>query len=205
MSSAAVRGAVGEVAFAAAISWAQAAWACSCGGFWEPTDADVIFQGEAVEVHVPLHLRFGPERIEGVGGIAWGLWFEVARNFDDDVRTVFRVERAWKGNPAQFVTVNTGSGMCCNCTVGAILEEGSEYVVYAAKDDGETRVGWCAGYVVAGKDLPRPEVTSLGAGTPPSKARRGFPMFWRHLLLPATIAVVVALPVLIWRRRSKRR
>jgi len=53
-------------------------------------------------VHVPLHLRFAPQTIEGVGGIAWGLWFEVAKNFDEDVRTVFRVDRAWKGQPARY-------------------------------------------------------------------------------------------------------
>jgi hypothetical protein len=71
--------------------------------------------------------------------------------------------------------------------------------------DGELKIGWCAGNAVAVNALPRAEVANLGASTPPSSGRRRFPMFWRHLLLPAAIAGPIALAAVIWRRRSKRR
>jgi hypothetical protein len=183
----------------------KAAWACSCGGFWERTDAHMIFQGEVVEVHLPLHLQVAPRRIEGVGGIAWGLWFSVSQALDDDVRTVFRVDKVWRGRLAQFVTVNTGSGLCCDCSLGKIFEKGREYVVYAPEQADEIFIGFCAGRADAVKDLSAAELAMLGASTPVSSGGRRFPMFWRHLLLPLALAAPIALAAIAWLRRSGKR
>jgi hypothetical protein len=196
--------AMSTLAFLGVTSYARFGVACSCGGTWDRTDADFIFQGEAIEVHEPLHLRFRPGRVDGVGGIARGLWFEASRALDSDVRTMFRVRKAWKGRPSQFVTVNTGSGLCCDCSVGNVFEEGKEYVVYAAQDDGQLSIGLCAGRAVPGTALPSTEGGNLSAGTPPSTGRRGFPMFWRHLLLPGTVALTIALALISWRLFKRR-
>jgi hypothetical protein len=182
----------------------KAAWACSCGGFWERMDAEMIFQGEVVEVHVPLHLQVAPRKLEGIGGIAWGLWFSVSQGFDDDVRTVFRVDKVWRGRLAQFVTVNTGSGLCCNCSLGKIFEKGHEYVVYAPKQADEIFIGFCGGRADAVKDMSPAELAMLGASTPVASGGRRVPMFWRHLLLPLALAAPIALAAIVWRRRSRK-
>lgn len=192
------------LAFSGMTAVSRFGWACSCGETWERMDADVIFQGRAIEVHQPMHLRFGPSRPRGAAGIPWGLLFEASRALDRDVRTVFRVRQAWKGGPPQFVTVNTGSGLCCDCSVGRMFEEGKEYVVYAAQYHGELNIGFCAGSALAGNRLPTADVDKLGAGTPPSSGRRGFPMLWRHLLLPGAMAVPILLAAMIWRRSTRR-
>jgi hypothetical protein len=194
------------LAFLGVTSWACCGWACSCGGTWERTDADVIFQGEAIEVHQPLHLRFKPSRVHGLARVPWGLWFEASRALDQDVRTVFCVSKAWKGSPSQFVTVNTGSGLCCDCSVGKIFEEGKQYVVYGAQYNGQLNIGLCGGSALPRSGLPRAEVEKLGRGTPPSSGRRprGLPMFWRHLLLPGAVALALRLAAIIWRRATHR-
>jgi hypothetical protein len=193
------------VAFVVALLSVHTAWACSCGGDWEKPDADVVFRGEVVEVHVPLHLQIHPERVEGVVGFAWALWFTISRPFDEDVRTVFHVTKAWKGAPSEYVTLNTGSGMCCNCTVGNIFKQGTEYVVYANEYQSELHIGWCGGAAVALEDLPPSEAADLGPGAPPASGGRGLPLLWRHLLLPAALGGPIALIAALWRWRSRRR
>ena len=192
------------LAFVATASFAETGKACSCGGTWTPADADVVFLGEAVEVHEPLHLKLGPGIYGGIAGIAWGLSFTVTRALRDEVRTVFRVKRAWKGAPSEFVTVNTGSGVCCDCSAGNVFDEGSDYIVYATQSDGELSVGLCGGYAVATVLLPPAELAKLGPGAPPSVGPAIFPMFWRHLLLPAAGAVPFALAGVIGWFLSKR-
>jgi hypothetical protein len=187
------------------ILWARIGSACSCGGTWEITDADMIFQGEAIEVHEPLHLKLGPRKAEGVARVVWGLWFAASRALDEDVRTVFRVRTVWKGRATQFVTVNTGSGLCCDCSVGKVFEEGKEYVVYAAQDDGQLHIGGCAGSAVPGTAASPTAVDSLGGVAPPPSGRRGLAMFWRHLLLPGTVVVPIALAIIIWLRSARHR
>jgi hypothetical protein len=179
--------------FAATISITKAGAACSCGGEWGPTDADTVFQGEAVEVHRPLHLRFRPEGGKTLARLVWGLWSRIARPFDSDVKTVFRVSRSWKGDPPEFVTINTGSGTCCECSVGTIFAEGGNYVVFAVKYGGELHVNSCAGMMVSGKALPAAEAAKLGVGTRPSKGSRSLPMTWRYLLFPGVLALPIVL------------
>ena len=191
------------LAFLGVALWARSGCACSCVGAWETSDADVIFQGEAIEVHEPLHLRLGPRRAEGVARVVWGLWFEASRALDEDVRTVFRVRNVWKGGASQFVTVNSGSGSCCDCSVGNVFKEGKEYVVYAAQYDGQLHIGWCAGSAVPATAASLTAVNNLGGVTPPSSGRRGLPMFWRHVLLPGTAAVPIALAIIIWLRSTR--
>jgi hypothetical protein len=181
------------LAFVATVSFAETGEACSCGGTWTRADADVVFQGEAVDVHEPLHLKLGSGTHGGLAGIAWGVSFTVTRAFGDEVRTVFHVKRAWKGAPSEFVTVNTGSGVCCDCSVGNVFDEGSDYIVYATRSDGELRVGFCGGDAVAPALMPPAELAKLGPGAPPSVGSTVFPMSWRHLLLPAAGAVPFAL------------
>lgn len=183
--------------FVGATAWGRFGWASSCGDVWLPSDADVIFQGQAIEVHDPLHLRFRRTGASRATGLACGLWLAAARSLDDDVRTVFRVSRGWRGTPSQFVTVNTGPWLR--------FEVGKEYVVYAAKDDGELYVGSCAGTALPGSALPADDAATLGIGTPPSRGGRGVPMFWRHLLLPSAVVMPILLTATIWAWLTRRR
>src|SRR6478609_7499688 len=121
-------------ALAGVLSYTPTIAACSCEGLWKRTDADLIFEGKAIEVHQPLHLRAIPKaRLEGIAEITWRMWFDTSGKFDHDVRTTFQVNRVWRGQVSRFVTVNTGSGTCCNCTVGKIFEEGKDYIVFAVQ------------------------------------------------------------------------
>jgi len=190
---------LGATTFSAKISKA-----CSCGDITNPLDVDVILQGEAVEVHRPLHLRFIP-RGRGLEREAWRLWYKVAREFDHDVRTVVKVNTVWKGRAPKFVTINTSEGWY---SYGAVFEEGRDYVVHATRCNGELRVFSCAGgRVFPGKALQAEYAAKLGSGTPPQSGARGFPEFWRHLLFPATLALPIALAGLIYsiaKSRQKR-
>ena len=210
MSASQARGATLRVgmcvlALVAAIFTAEIGRACSCADAGDRLDTDIIFQGEAVEVHRPLQVRFVPSRPGNLEGSVWRLWFTVAKAFDPDVRTVFEVKTAWRGDPPQYVAVNTGSGLCCSCTLGDIFKVGNDYVVFATKFDGKLIVDSCTGWSFAGTTLPPESATKLGLGAPPSRGARGLPMFWRHLLFPAAIALPIALAGLIQWRSSGRR
>jgi len=191
---------VSILAFSGFSLWARFGWACSCAGNWERSDADVIFQGQVVEVHEPMHLRFSRPR--GVTRIPWQLWFKASDALDPGVRTVFRVNKVWKGAASQLVTVSTGSGWCCDCSLGKIFDDGKDYVVYAVRRDGELRIGFCAGSALSGKALPSAEEAKLGHGTPPASGH-SFPMFWRHLLLPGALAAPLLLAAMIWQRSRR--
>lgn len=195
------------VALGGLLWFARVGWACSCGGLWEPKDADVIFRGTAVEVHQPLHLRIMPRSRRGVAGNAWAIWAVASKTFDADVRTVFRVEEAWKGEPAEYVSLNTGSGRCCDCSLGRRFTVGSDYVVYAVRWHGELLVDSCAGNVTDTSSASLLELASLGLGKgkAPSSGGRHVPMFWRHLLLPTAIALPILLTTIVWLLRAKRR
>ena len=194
-SDATLRVAIWVLALVATIFDAEIGKACSCGDITDPLDVDVILQGEAVEVHQPLHLRFIP-RGRGLEREAWRLWYSVATNFDSDVRTVVRVNTVWKGRAPKFVTINTGSGLC---SYGAVFQEGRDYVVHATRDNGELHLYSCAGgRVFSGKALEPEYAAKLGPGIPPQSGARGFPKFWRHLLFPATLALPIALAGLIY-------
>lgn len=193
------------LACVAGIAAAETGAACSCGDVADRMNADVIFQGEAVEVHRPLHLGIRPPSSGRIAPIIWRTWFVISRKFDPDVRTVFRVNEAWRGGPAQFVTVNTGSGICCDCSVGDIFTAGSSYVVYAVRYRGELLVEFCSGGVVPGKRLPPVDASLLGRSSPPSSGPRAFPMFWRHLSLPMTVVTAIVLMVSAVSWISKRR
>lgn len=201
-----LRAAIWVLALIATISRAKVGRACSCGGERDRLDTDVIFQGKAVEVHRPLYFRFVPFGAGKFERVVDELWFRTARAFDRDVRTVFKVNTAWRGDVPQYVAVNTGTGLCCSCTLGAIFKEGSDYVVFAKKFDGELIVDWCVGSSFAGTALPRESVATLGRGASPASGARSFPMFWRHLLLPGGTMLPIALAGLIqWRFSGRRR
>lgn len=158
------RVAAGIFAVFALISRTSAA--CSCGGDWTPAHADVVFEGQAVEVHEPMHLKFRPlSGPRAPATLAWGWWAAAKSAFDEDVVTVFRVRRSWKATVPEFVSVNTGSGLCCNCTFGPVFDEGVVYVVYAAKsEEREYVVVACAGTAVASSALPSsPDTCRIGA------------------------------------------
>jgi hypothetical protein len=180
------------------VSFPRTSLACSCGGTWTPVDADVIFRGTVVRVHDPVLRRLRPRGPHVITRVLWGLWYDAAKVFDSDVRTVFEVESAWKGHPAQFVTVNTGSGLCCNCTFGNLFMEREEYLLYATRDGGELGVGSCAGVVIVGKAAIDAEAVLLGPGVKPTPGPRGIPTSWRALLLPSAMATPFMLALLIW-------
>lgn len=194
------------VVVCASVSLPRTAAACSCGGEWTRADADVIFRGKVVEVHEPVRRRIRPRSrpTNPLVGVAWRMWFAASGTFDSDVRTVFEVETTWKGRPPQFVTINTGSGMCCDCSVGKIFEEGKEYLLYATRYRDELEISWCSGAVVVGKTAIDAEVATFGAGMKPTPGVRT-PMFWRTLLLPAALATPLIFGLLIWSWKTRRR
>jgi hypothetical protein len=196
-SGAILRVGMSALALVATTLSAEVGRACSCGDAIHPLDADVIFQGEAVEVHQPLHLRFVPRTEEELEMVAYELWFTAAREFDRDVRTVLRVNTAWKGRVPTYITIHTRFRS---------FEEGRDYVVHATMDGDELHVAGCTGGRVFPGKAPTPEyAANLGPGTRPSRGARGFPMFWRHLLLPATMALPIAFAGLIhWRFAGRR-
>ena len=168
-----------------------------------PDDAELIFGGEAIDVHVPLYRRHAPTtRVEGLARITWRLWFDALRWVDRDARTTFRVTRVWRGQVSQFVTVNHGAGVC---GLGASFEEGKEYFVYAAQTDGEPYVGSCGGIAFSEMALPSDELAKLGTSRAPSAGRAPLPLFWRDLLLPGAITLPLALAALIAAWHSKTR
>lgn len=185
------------VVLVGAISWAHPSRASSCAGDgpWERQDADAVFQGEVVEVHEPLQLQFRPSHANRVIVLAWQLWRDAAQPFDADVRTSFRVNKSWKGRPAQFVTV---------IAERRVFEEGDEYVVYAVNEGDDLYVVGCAGSALAGSELPPADIGLLGPSAPPTPGWK-VPMFWRHWLLPAPITALTLLVAVLWSRRSKRR
>jgi len=194
------------VALGTTLGVARVGWACSCGGTWEPKDADVIFRGQAVDVHQPLYLKTMPRRRSGVAGVAWGVWFLASKSLDEDVRTVFRVEESWRGNPAEYVSLNTGSGLCCNCSLGKWFTEGREYVVYAVRWNGELQVDSCAGRAVEVTPASLAELASLGMGMGKAPTTRSghVPLFWRHLLLPVALLGPILLATSLLLLRAKR-
>ncbi len=203
-TSGAQRFVLAALAFVAVTAFAHRGEACSCGGDWQRSDSDVIFRGKVVEVHRPLHLRFVPRRADRLGFVAWRIWYSLAKHFDADVRTVFQVDTAWRGSPSLFMTVNTGSGMCCNCSLGDVFVPGGEYIVYAMREtDGELSVAFGSGHAFLGKALPLEDIGELGPGIAPTRGGRGVPLVWRHLILPAALLGFVGLAVLgaQWRRR----
>lgn len=194
-------------AFLAASLYAQGGHACSCGDDWGRADAAVVLSGTAIEVHEPSHLRVGPTQ-GGLAGMFVGAWVKASMAFDPDVKTVLRVNQVWKGTVTQFVTVNTGSGLCCDCSLGKVFDEGNEYVVYADEGDGEIYVGLCGGQAVAKGALSRAELDTLSVGRPPPSGARTLPLYWRHLLVPFAITLPIALLAMLrwrWLRAQRRR
>jgi hypothetical protein len=189
----------------ATVSFPRTSVACSCSGEWTQADAEVIFRGKVVEVHEPMLLRLRPRGPYVITRMPWAAWFAASKKFDSDVRTVFEVETAWKGQPAQFVTVNTGSGLCCDCTFGNIFKEGQEYLLYATRHRGELGIGSCAGIALFGKTDIDAEAARLGPGMKPTPGARSMPMFWQSLLLPSAVAAPFMLGLLIWWARGVRK
>jgi hypothetical protein len=180
------------------LSCASTAWACSVGCACD--DVDVIFEGEVIDVHLPLHLRHIPTTtVKGIAGTTWRLWFETASMFDRDVRATFRVKQVWRGQASEFVTVHAGPWSALKP-----LEQGKDYLVYGVQTSDPLEIDSCTGTVSA-RALSTTERVKLGASGPPSPGSAPFPMFWRHLLLPAATAVPFALAALITVWHSKRR
>jgi len=195
------------VALGMILALARMGWACSCGGSWELKDAEVIFRGEVIEVHEPLHLQITPSSRHGFAATAWWAWASASRTFDEDVRTVFRVDEVWRGEPAEYVTVNTGSGLCCDCSLGRQFKVGHEYVVYAWRWNGELHIGGCAGraHDVSPASLAELASLGMGKGKPPASGGGYVPVFWRHLLLPLAFLGPILLTAIGWLRRAQRR
>lgn len=69
-----LRGGLVAGAFVAATFVSRASAACSCSGVWEKEDAEVVLQGEVIEVHEPLHLKV-PPLTNRVAVFAWFQWY----------------------------------------------------------------------------------------------------------------------------------
>lgn len=114
--------------------------ACSCAGVPELEErvkqADAAFVGTVVEVDVPLLLR------ESVVPLA-DTPLSFVYGLEPEVRTRFRVERRYAGPLGTHVLINSGDGLCCNCSPGNIFTPGERWLVFAHERDGELRITTC--------------------------------------------------------------
>lgn len=120
----------------------RTAQACSCAFLGDAVEqassADVVFVGVAIDVDEPWALRETSR--ESFGRLS----FMLADIKGDTVRTTFRVEQAWKGVDTDQIVVDSGEGVCCNCSLGIIAQPGERLLIAAhVDDDGVAHVGFC--------------------------------------------------------------
>ncbi|CAN0520662.1 unnamed protein product, partial [Laminaria digitata] len=95
--------------------------ACSCGWASEIKrleSADVVFIG----------------RVESV---------DVVAAINPQVVTTFKVEHLYKGDVGQHVRVETGTGFCCDCSLGPLFTTQPRWLVFASDRDGTLRTDSC--------------------------------------------------------------
>ncbi len=135
-----MRALLSTIVAAAVLASPTLAAACSCadwGGTMERYErAGVVVHGVVVASHVPL---FFP--LAGVRLPRWTPRF--LRRFARPGATAdVEVIQAWKATPRRIVTVNLGTGQCCDCTLGpGALRVGEEVVLFGRVREGVARVG----------------------------------------------------------------
>lgn len=114
--------------------------ACSCAGIpslpERVAEADAAFVGTVVEVDVPLLLS--DSVVPLVDTPLSFLYFT-----EPQVRTRFEVERRYRGPLGTHVVIDSGDGLCCNCSLGNAFSPGERWLVFAGESEGELRVGQC--------------------------------------------------------------
>ena len=108
---------------------------------------------QACEPDIPKH-PFRDSKI-----VFFGEFVESTETNDRCSRVVkFKVEQYWKGKPAEYVTLETPTTLCC----GFNFRVGEKYLVYAYPEESsrlETSVGW-----VLADDLAEERIKKLGKG-----------------------------------------
>lgn len=119
------------------------AHACSC---MEPGTlehrmerAGVVVHGVVVGERIPISSRLPLHRLPRPP--RWTPRF-VRRMLVPSVTAEVDVIQAWKASPYATVSVNLGSGACCDCTLGAgTFAPGDEVILFGRVRDGVVRVG----------------------------------------------------------------
>ena len=150
--------------------------ACSCAGATDAelfARADAVFVGRVEAVDIPWRVRQARERRypERLSSFLLTLG-------DPEVVTTFAVERVFKGRLGERVRVESGTGACCNCSLGATFESAPRWLVYATAHEGRWSTGLCSrprpvppgDMLVPGAPLGSPP--SLGAAAPSKTSTR---------------------------------
>jgi hypothetical protein len=91
--------------------------------------------------------------------VFYGELVEITETNDKCLNVVkFKIDRYWKGNISEYVSLQTPTNLCC----GFGFKVGEKYLVYAYPEKGirlETSVGW-----VLGDDVAKERVKKLGKG-----------------------------------------
>ena len=190
-----VRASISALPFAAslAIFGPSEARACACTSVAAPAEAaneaDAAFVGVVEEVRVPLLLRAPIIRL-----VDTPLSFVFAT--EPTIRTRLRIETRYRGALGSEVEIDSGDGLCCNCTPGRVFAPGERWLVAAFEHDGELRVSTCRPPV---SQRQRPQafaaaLEALGPGDPTPHARpRWTPKhdtWWPVVTVPLALAAV---------------
>lgn len=114
--------------------------ACSCayqGDALERFDrAGVVAHGVVRAEHVPLTNLLA--RLPLPRWTPRFIWRLARPGVTADVELI----QAWKETPTRVITVNLGTGQCCDCTLGpGGLKIGEEVILFGGMRDGEPRLG----------------------------------------------------------------
>lgn len=96
--------------------------------------AGVVVHGTVLRQRAPLWARLPVHRLP-----RWvPRWLRRSANATADIQVI----QAWKARPHSVVSVNLGSGQCCDCTFGTrAFTVGEEVILFGRVKDGVPRVG----------------------------------------------------------------
>ena len=176
--------------------------ACSCmslGGTTERFEqADVVVHGLVIRERVPLLSSVPTPRLP-----RWTPRF--IRNLTyGGVTADVEVIQAWKATPAGVISVNLGSGQCCDCTLGAGgLPVGEEVVLFGRIRDGKQYIGASSCSPPLRGQRVRDALEEFGPGITDLPAG---PWLWRAARWVGRLGVLLALlwAGRLWTRRRSR-
>jgi len=172
--------------------------ACSCG--WASDikrleSADVVFIGRVESVDVPWYLNHPPDWPPAIR-----VYIQVVAAINPQVITTFKVEHLYKGDVGQHVRVATGTGFCCDCSLGPLFTTQPRWLVFASHSDGTLRTDSCWHSRSVEPDYV---ATDLGPEVPvsPEPDHSRYPGTYPWWII--SILLVLAFIVVMWRRAGR--